>query len=109
MSKKLTKSSKNVNVGVLGSGSFATAIVKMLAENCKTVHWCVRNEFVKGAIEQRGHNPSYLTTVSFNLKKLQITTGLLSIDNNHNPIKSAVVVEIKNGQQIFKEKINPQQ
>jgi len=42
-------------------------------------------------------------------KKLQITTGLLSIDNNHNPIKSAVVVEIKNGQQVFKEKINPQE
>ena len=36
--------------GVVGSGSFATAIVKMLTENSKTIHWCVRNEFVKGAI-----------------------------------------------------------
>lgn len=76
MAKKLTKSSKNVRVGVLGSGSFATAIVKMLLENCKTVNWCVLNEFVKGAIEQRGHNPTYLTTVSFNLKKLKITTDI---------------------------------
>jgi len=90
MSKKLTKSSKNVRVGVLGSGSFATAIVKMLVENCKTVHWCVRNEFVKGAIEQRGHNPTYLTTVSFNLKKLQITTDINELVSNCDVIILAV-------------------
>ena len=62
------KTKKDISVGVVGSGSFATAIVKMLVENCKTVHWCVRNEFVKGAIELRGHNPTYLTAVNFNLK-----------------------------------------
>ncbi len=90
MAKKLTKSSKNIRVGVLGSGSFATAIVKMLVENCKTVHWCVRNEFVKGAIEQRGHNPSYLTTVSFNLKKLQITTDINELVSNCDVIILAV-------------------
>ena len=82
MAKKKIKSSRENNtsqetrVGVLGSGSFATAIVKMLVENCKTVHWCVRNEFVKGAIELRGHNPNYLTSVSFNTKNLSITTDI---------------------------------
>ncbi len=63
-------------IGVVGSGSFATAIVKMLTENCKIVHWCVRNEFVKGAIELRHHNPSYLTAVNFNVKNLAITTDI---------------------------------
>lgn len=63
-------------VGVLGSGSFATAIVKMLVENCQTVHWCVRNEFVKGAIELRHHNPTYLTAVQFDIKKLKLTTDI---------------------------------
>ncbi len=63
-------------VGVLGSGSFGTAIVKMLSENCNEIHWCVRNDYVKGAIEQRGHNPSYLTSVSFNTKHLKVTTDL---------------------------------
>ncbi len=65
-----------VQVGVVGSGSFATAIVKMLVENSKIVHWCVRNEYVKGAIELRGHNPMYLTSVSFNQKKLKLTTDI---------------------------------
>lgn len=73
--RKSTRSLE-IPVGVVGSGSFATAIVKMLTENCKVVHWCVRNEFVKGAIEQRGHNPTYLPSVSFNLKQLKITTDI---------------------------------
>lgn len=63
-------------VGVVGSGSFATAIVKMLLENAKLVHWCVRNEFVKGALELRGHNPNYLTSVTFDVKKLKLTTDV---------------------------------
>lgn len=66
----------NPVVGVLGSGSFATAIVKMLVENCEMVHWCVRNEFVKGAIELRHHNPTYLTAVQFDIKKLKLTTDI---------------------------------
>lgn len=73
---KSTKIEPTQQIGVVGSGSFATAIVKMLTENCKTVHWCVRNEFVKGAIELRGHNPTYLTSVSFNTKKLHLTTDI---------------------------------
>ena len=70
------KTKKDVSVGVVGSGSFATAIVKMLVENCKVVHWCVRSEFVKGAIELRGHNPTYLTAAHFNLKSLKLTTDI---------------------------------
>ncbi|MBS1572137.1 MAG: NAD(P)-binding domain-containing protein [Bacteroidetes bacterium] len=69
-------------VGVVGSGSFATAIVKMLMENSKIVHWCVRSEFVKGAIELRGHNPSYLTAVHFDLKRLKITTDINELVEN---------------------------
>ncbi|WKS94630.1 NAD(P)H-dependent glycerol-3-phosphate dehydrogenase [Riemerella columbina] len=74
MAKKRKKST--LSVGVVGSGSFATAIVKMLQENCKMVHWCVRNEFVKGAIELRKHNPTYLQTVMFNTRGLEITTDI---------------------------------
>ena len=74
MAKK--KKKIDAKVGVLGSGSFATAIVKMLVENSKLVHWCVRNEFVKGAVQLRGHNPTYLTSVTFNTKSLALTTDI---------------------------------
>jgi glycerol-3-phosphate dehydrogenase (NAD(P)+) len=63
-------------VGVVGSGSFATAIVKMLLENCPMVHWMVRDEFTKGALEYRGRNPKYLRSVSFDTSKLSISTDI---------------------------------
>jgi branched-chain amino acid transport system substrate-binding protein len=40
-------------------------------------------------------------------KALQVVTGQINLDANHNPIKSAVVIEMKEGKQVFKEKINP--
>ena len=40
-------------------------------------------------------------------KNLQVSTGIVTMDSNHNPIKSAVVIEMKEGKQTFKEKINP--
>lgn len=40
-------------------------------------------------------------------KNLKVSTGLISVDAQHNPIKSAVVIEMKDGKQMFREKINP--
>ena len=40
-------------------------------------------------------------------KNLQVSTGIITIDSNHNPVKSAVVIEMKDGKQTFKEKVNP--
>lgn len=76
------KSNEKQTVGVLGSGSFGTAIVKMLLENSDSVHWCVRSEFVKGAIERRGHNPDYLKAVNFNTEHLIITTDINDLVSN---------------------------
>jgi branched-chain amino acid transport system substrate-binding protein len=40
-------------------------------------------------------------------KDLKVLTGTLSLDANHDPIKSAVIIEMKDGKQTFKEKVNP--
>jgi len=40
-------------------------------------------------------------------KDLQVVTGVITLDADHNPIKSGVVIEMKDGKQVFKEKINP--
>lgn len=41
------------------------------------------------------------------VKNLQVVTGIITLDANHDPIKSGVVIEMKEGKQTFKEKINP--
>ena len=34
----------NKNIGVLGAGSWGTALIKMLSENCDKIFWHSRND-----------------------------------------------------------------
>jgi branched-chain amino acid transport system substrate-binding protein len=38
-------------------------------------------------------------------KDLQVATGKVTFDDKHNPISGAVIIELKDGVQTFKEKI----
>lgn len=51
--------------------------------------------------------PAKLREALEKTKDLQVVTGIITMDANHNPIKSGVVIEMKDGKQVFKEKINP--
>ncbi|GIV41949.1 MAG: glycerol-3-phosphate dehydrogenase [Vicingaceae bacterium] len=62
----------NERVGVLGSGSWATALVKILSENEDTVNWWIRNYRTLDYIKQYGHNPNYLSSASLNVNKLNL-------------------------------------
>ena len=63
-------------VAVIGSGSWATAIVKMLCNNVDSSNWWVRKEENAQHIKQYHHNPNYLQSVEFNISKLNITTSV---------------------------------
>ncbi|CUH96725.1 putative secreted protein [Propionispora sp. 2/2-37] len=41
------------------------------------------------------------------IKDLELVTGKITLDENHNPVKSAVVIEMKDGKQTYKTTINP--
>ncbi len=55
------------NVAVIGGGSWATAIVKMLSNNVSAVHWWLRNEETVQFIRRYSHNPNYLSDVQMDL------------------------------------------
>ena len=61
---------------VIGSGSWATAIVKILCNNVDKVNWYVRNEESAEYIKKYKHNPRYLQSVEFNLDKINVITDL---------------------------------
>ena len=56
-------------IAVIGGGSWATAIVKMLSENLDHIGWYMRNETAIEYIKQYDHNPNYLSSAQFNTKK----------------------------------------
>jgi len=64
------------SIGVLGGGSWGTAIVKILLENNDTVHWWVREEYTKMYIEKNHHNPNYISSVEFDTKRISLYTNI---------------------------------
>lgn len=66
-------------IAVIGGGSWATAIVKMLCNNLATVHWWIRHESTIEHIKKHKHNPSYLTSVQFDTNKLALSADLKKI------------------------------
>lgn len=63
-------------VGLVGGGSWATAIAKMLCKNHDTINWWVRNEETKNYLIQHKHNQNYLSSVEFNPEQLHLTTDI---------------------------------
>ena len=63
-------------IGVLGSGSWATALVKMLCENVEELNWWVRSQETIDHIVRHGNNPKYIESIQFPVEKLQLTTEM---------------------------------
>lgn len=61
---------------VIGYGSWATAIVKILSECGCRIHWHVRNADVKASLEREGRNCKYLRDIKFDRSRLFITDNI---------------------------------
>jgi glycerol-3-phosphate dehydrogenase (NAD(P)+) len=63
-------------IAVIGGGSWATALVKILCNNTPSVNWYMRNEGAVAHILKYRHNPNYLQSVEFDLNKINVSTNL---------------------------------
>ena len=63
-------------IGIIGGGSWATAIVKMLSNNSDSFTWWMRDENQKEHVIQHNHNPKYLQSVVVNKNVVTVTTDL---------------------------------
>ena len=68
--------SSELKYAVFGSGSWATAIVKMLCENLDEVGWYMRSVYTKEHLLKEQHNPSYLSSVEFNIDQLKLSNDI---------------------------------
>ena len=63
---------------------------------------------VADAIKRAGAaDPAKIKDALAQTKNLQLVSGIITLDAEHNPIKSAAIIEMKDGKQVFKEKVNP--
>lgn len=79
-----------MNFGILGSGSWGTALAKILTDNGNTIYWWNRSEAAIKHIQTRHHNPHYLPSAQFNSEKLKLTTDAAAVVQHADCIIIAV-------------------
>ncbi len=65
-----------LKIAVLGGGSWATALVKLLTEHLDEVHWYMRSVYALEHIKHAGNNPNYLSSVSLDTTRLHLTNTI---------------------------------
>ncbi|HZH72815.1 MAG TPA: NAD(P)H-dependent glycerol-3-phosphate dehydrogenase [Mariniphaga sp.] len=77
---------KTDRVGILGSGSWATAIAKMLLENVSQVNWFFRKKDTIEQFKELGSNPRYLQSVEFDVNRIKF------YNNSNDLIKNSEII-----------------
>ena len=65
--------------GIIGGGSWATALAKILTDNGNTIHWYIRNEESIQSFKKRRHNPHYLSSAYFNPAQLHLDADINAV------------------------------
>ena len=67
-------------IGIIGSGSWATALVKIISEKPQVaVSWWIRNSETLNYINEFHHNPRYLSSVKIDLQKVALHSDIQSM------------------------------
>jgi glycerol-3-phosphate dehydrogenase (NAD(P)+) len=68
-----------LKIGIIGSGSWATAIAKIAADNGNQIAWWVRHEANIDYFKKRHHNPHYLRNAYFDVSAIQFSSNILEV------------------------------
>lgn len=63
-------------IAVMGGGSWATALAKLLLRNCDTIQWYMRRDDRIDDFRRLGHNPAYLTDVLFDVHRIEFSSDI---------------------------------
>lgn len=63
-------------IAVMGGGSWATALAKLLMQNCETITWYMRRDDRIEEFKAHKHNPAYLTDVEFDTDRINFCSDI---------------------------------
>lgn len=66
-------------IAIMGGGSWATAIAKMVLAHQPDINWYMRREDRIAEFQRLGHNPAYLTDVQFDTNRIFFSTDINKI------------------------------
>ena len=73
-------------IAIIGSGSWATAIAKIVIEHTHDIGWYFRKEDKIEEFKRKGHNPAYLTRVHFNLNEIFFSSDINEIVEEYDTL-----------------------
>src|SRR5690606_8386155 len=76
--------------GIIGSGSWATALAKILTDTRHQISWWIRNEETISTIQKRNHNPHYLRSVEFDTSLLEMSSDIKTVVRNSEAVVFAI-------------------
>lgn len=77
-------------IAILGGGTWATALAKIMLTHEKRINWYMRRPEQIEDFKKTGHNPSYLSTVEFNLDRISFYSDITQIVNDSDTLILAV-------------------
>ena len=87
--------------GLLGSGSWGTALAKLLTDNRHTIRWWLRSDENIVSFKSRHHNPQYLRHALFDTSLIDFSTDPAFVIRNSDvtliAVPSAFVKEVLSG------------
>lgn len=81
---------KTNKVGIVGSGSWATALAKIVLENVGEINWYFRKQSTIESFKEKKHNPRYLREVEFNTSRINFCKDINCLINNSDILILAV-------------------
>lgn len=76
--------------GIIGGGSWATALAKILTDSKHTINWWIRNTEIINNLQQRGNNPHYLGSVDFDRELLTLSNDINSVIKDSDVLVIAI-------------------
>ncbi len=81
---------EKLRIGVIGNGSWATALVKIITDNRHEVNWWIRKKSSIDQIIRRKHNPHYLPNAYFDVSLLHLFDDIQELVNTSDLLVLAV-------------------
>ncbi len=73
-------------IAIMGGGSWATAIAKIVLAQDDSINWYMRRDDRIADFKRLGHNPAYLTGVKFDVKRINFSSNINDVVKNSDTL-----------------------
>ncbi|MBP3889805.1 MAG: glycerol-3-phosphate dehydrogenase [Muribaculaceae bacterium] len=77
-------------IAVMGGGSWATALARLLLDNCETINWYMRRDDRIADFIRHHRNPAYLTDVEFDVERICFSSDINAVADSSDTILLAM-------------------